>query len=133
MRILGKFPSTRLRRVRNSDWVRRLVSETSLSADDLILPVFLTEGKNKTEKINSMPGVNRYSLDNLEKILDEASKFKIPMISLFPNTPNNKKDKNGSEALNENNLICKATRIIKKKYKIFLMLKLINFKLKSKC
>ena len=55
MRILGKFPSTRLRRVRNSDWVRRLVSETSLSADDLILPVFLTEGKNKTEKIKSMP------------------------------------------------------------------------------
>ena len=83
MRILGKFPSTRLRRVRNSDWVRRLVSETSLSADDLILPVFLTEGKNKTEKIKSMPGVNRYSLDNLEKILDEVSKFKIPMISYF--------------------------------------------------
>ncbi len=119
MRILGKFPSTRLRRVRNSDWVRRLVSETSLSADDLVLPVFLTEGKNKIEKIKSMPGINRYSLDNLEKILDEASKFKIPMISLFPNTPKNKKDKNGSEALNENNLICKATRIIKKKYKNF--------------
>ncbi len=119
MKILGKFPSTRLRRVRNSDWVRRLVSENNLSTDDLILPVFLRDGKNKIEKIKSMPGVNRYSVDKLPSILDKAEYLKIPMVALFPYTPNNKKDKNGSEALNENNLVCKAIKIIKKKYKNF--------------
>ena len=119
MKILGKFPSTRLRRVRNSDWVRRLISDTNLSVNDLILPIFLMEGKNKTEKIKSMPGVNRYSIDRLPKILDKVENLRIPMISLFPNTPNRKKDKNGSEALNENNLICRAIRFIKKKYKYF--------------
>ena len=119
MKILGKFPSTRLRRVRNSDWVRRLISENNLSANDLILPIFLTEGKNKKEKIKSMPGIYRYSLDKLSSILDEAEKFKIPMIALFPNTSNRQRDHNGSEALNENNLICRAIRLIKKKYNKF--------------
>ena len=119
MKILGKFPSTRLRRVRNSDWVRRLISENNLSADDLILPIFLTEGKNKKEKIKSMPGIYRYSLDKLSSILDEAEKFKIPMIALFPNTSHRQRDHNGSEALNENNLVCRAIRLIKKKYNKF--------------
>ncbi len=119
MKILGKFPSTRLRRVRNSDWVRRLISDTNLSVNDLILPIFLREGKNKTEKIKSMPGVNRYSIDRLPKILDKAENLRIPMISLFPYTPNRKKDKYGSEALNENNLVCRAIKFIKKKYKYF--------------
>ena len=119
MRILGKFPSTRLRRVRNSDWVRRLVSENNLSANDLILPIFLTEGKNKKEKIKSMPGIYRYSLDKLSSILDEAEKFKIPMIALFPNTSNHQRNHNGSEALNENNLVCRAIKLIKKKYNKF--------------
>ena len=119
MKILGKFPSTRLRRVRNSAWVRRLVSENNLSVNDLILPIFLREGKNKIENIKSMPGINRFSLDKLPSILDKVEYFKIPMVALFPNTPNNKKDKNGSEALNENNLVCKAIKIIKKRYKSF--------------
>ncbi len=119
MKILGKFPSTRLRRVRNSAWVRRLVSENNLSVNDLILPIFLREGKNKIENIKSMPGINRYSLDKLPSILDKVEFFKIPMVALFPNTPNNKKDKNGSEALNENNLVCKAIKTIKKRYKSF--------------
>ena len=119
MKILGKFPSTRLRRVRNSDWVRRLISENNLSANDLILPIFLTEGKNKKEKIKTMPGVYRYSLDKLSNILDEAEKFKIPMIALFPNTSNHQRNHNGSEALNENNLVCRAIKLIKKKYNKF--------------
>ena len=119
MKILGKFPSTRLRRVRNSDWVRRLVSENYLSANDLILPIFIREGRNKIEKIKSMPGINRYTIDSLPKILDRAEKLRIPLIALFPYTPNNKKDKNGTEALNENNLICKALKFVKKKYKKF--------------
>ena len=117
MKIVGSFPKTRLRRVRNTDWIRRLVSETNLSVDDLILPVFLKEGNNKIEKIKSMPGVNRYTIDKLDIILDKALKLKIPMISLFPCTATNKKDSNGSEALNENNLVCKAIKKIKKKYK----------------
>ena len=119
MKILGKFPSTRLRRVRNSDWVRRLISENNLSANDLILPIFLTEGKNKKEKIKTMPGIYRYSLDKLSSILDEAEKFKIPMIALFPNTSNHQRDHKGSEALNEDNLICRAIKLIKKKYNKF--------------
>ena len=119
MKILGKFPSTRLRRVRNSDWVRRLVSENNLSTNDLVLPVFLREGKNKIENIKSMPGINRYSIDNLSFILDKAEKHKIPMIAIFPNTPDSKKNKNGTEALNENNLVCRAIKSIKKKYKSF--------------
>ncbi len=119
MKILGKFPSTRLRRVRNSDWVRRLISENNLSANDLILPIFLTEGKNKKEKIKTMPGIYRYSLDKLSAILDEAEKFKIPMIALFPNTSNHQRNHNGSEALNENNLVCRAIKLIKKKYNKF--------------
>ena len=119
MKILGKFPSTSLRRVRNSDWVRRLISENNLSVNDLILPIFLREGKNKIEKIKSMPGINRYSLDRLTNVLDKAEDFKIPMIALFPYTPNSKKNKDGSEALNENNLVCRAIRTIKKKYKDF--------------
>ncbi len=119
MKILGKFPSTRLRRVRNSDWIRRLVSENNLSTNDLILPIFLRDGNNKIENIKSMPGVKRYSIDRLSVILDKTESLKIPMIALFPYTPDNKKNKNGSEALNENNLVCRALKIIKKKYKKF--------------
>ncbi len=119
MKIIGKFPSTRLRRVRSSSWVRRLVSENNLSVNDLILPIFVTEGKNKIEKINNMPDVYRYSLDKIGIILNEANKYKIPMIAIFPNTPTSKKDKYGSEALNEDNLICRTIKLIKKKYKNF--------------
>ncbi len=117
MKILGKYPSTRLRRVRNSDWIRRLISENNLSVNDLILPIFLKEGKNKIEKIKSMPGIYRYSIDKLPVILDKAVKYKIPLVALFPQTPQNKKNKYGSEALNENNLICRGIKFIKKKYK----------------
>jgi porphobilinogen synthase len=117
MKIIGKFPRTRLRRVRNSDWMRRLVSENELSVNDLILPIFLREGTNKVEKIKKMPDVNRYTVDKIDKILDEVEKSHIPMIALFPYTPNSKKDKFGTESFNENNLVCKALRKIKKKYK----------------
>ena len=75
MKILGKFPSTRLRRVRNSDWVRRLISENNLSANDLILPIFLTEGKNEKQKIKTMPGVYRYSLDKLSSAALQSPNF----------------------------------------------------------
>ena len=116
MKIAGKFPNIRLRRVRNSAWIRRLVSENDLSINDLILPIFVRDGKNKVEAIKSMPGINRYSVDKLNLIMKKAKKYKIPMVALFPYTPKNKKDRFGTEALNENNLICKSLKFIKKRY-----------------
>jgi len=88
-----------------------------LSTNDLIWPIFIREGKNIKEPIRSMPGVYRYSLDKVESLVERAISKKIPMISLFPQTPNSKKNSKGSEALNKNNLICRALRIIKKNYR----------------
>tara|TARA_X000001036_G_scaffold6054_1_gene5467 strand:+ start:5485 stop:6483 length:999 start_codon:yes stop_codon:yes gene_type:complete len=116
MKIAGKFPSIRLRRIRNSSWIRRLISENNLSINDLILPIFVREGKNKVESIKSMPGVYRYSVDKLSIIMNKAKKYKIPMVALFPYTEKNKKDKLGNEALNPENLICRSLSYIKKKY-----------------
>ncbi len=115
--ITGKYPSLRLRRNRKFSWCRRLVRETDLSANDLILPIFLTDGKNKKSKISSMPGIFRYSIDMVPKIIDNALKNQIPMIAFFPNTPINLKNNFGTEALNENNLVCQAIKISKKRYK----------------
>ena len=114
MNIVGTYPKTRLRRLRKSKWLRNLISETSISNNDLILPIFIREGKNKIESIKSMPGVKRYSLDKLSLILNQVRKYKIPMVALFPYTPNTKKDKYGTEALNSNNLICRGIKLIKK-------------------
>ena len=115
--ITGKYPSLRLRRTRKYNWSRRLTQENNLSSGDLIYPIFLIEGKNKKQSIKSMPGVYRYSIDQLGMIINNVIKHKIPMVALFPSTPNNKKDKFGTEALNENNLVCKAIRFIKKRFK----------------
>ena len=114
MKILGKYPNIRLRRNRKYAWTRRLVAENSLTTNDLILPIFITEGKNKIQNITSMPGIQRYSIDKIGGIINKASKLKIPLVSIFPHTPDNKKNSIGSEALNENNLVCKAIRKIKK-------------------
>jgi len=117
MIITGKYPSLRLRRTRQHDWSRRLVQENNLSSSDLILPIFLTEGKNKKIPIKSMPGIFRYSINNLGFIVDKAIKKKIPMVALFPYTKPNLKNLTGSESLNENNLVCRAIRYIKGRYK----------------
>ena len=117
MKLIGSYPNTRLRRNRKTDWSRRLVSENTLSANDLIWPIFLTDGKNQKNQISTMPGVYRYSVDKLEKIVEKALKLKLPLLALFPHTKNRNKDNKGSEALNENNLVCKAVRHIKKKFK----------------
>ena len=119
MKIIGKFPSTRLRRVRNSKWMRKLISENNLTTNDLILPIFIREGKNKIESIKSMPGVYRYSVDKLSVIMKKVKKAKIQMVALFPYTSKSKKDILGSEALNENNLVCKSLRYIKKKISLY--------------
>ena len=115
--ITGKYPSLRLRRSRKYNWSRKLIQENNLSSNDLIYPIFLIEGKNKKQAIKSMPGIYRYSIDQLGIIINNVIKNKIPMVALFPSTPNNKKDKFGTEALNENNLVCKAIRFIKKRFK----------------
>ena len=115
--ITGKFPNLRLRRLRKFNWSRKLVQENNLSSSDLIYPLFVVEGKNKKKPIKSMPGVYQYSIDNLGSIVNTVIKNKIPMIALFPSTPGNKKDLFGKEALNENNLVCKALRFIKKRFK----------------
>ena len=117
MKSIGSYPSTRLRRNRKKEWSRRLVQESALSPSDLIWPIFICEGKNVKKQINTMPGVYRYSIDRLDKLVESAMVKKIPMIALFPNIPNSKKNQRGSEALNKNNLICKALRLIKKKFK----------------
>ena len=117
MKLFGSYPSTRLRRNRKTEWSRRLVSENRLSANDLIWPIFLTDGKNQKNRIFTMPEVYRYSVDQVEKIVEKALKLKLPLLALFPHTQKKNKNEMGSEALNENNLICKALRIIKKKFK----------------
>ena len=115
--ITGKFPNLRLRRLRKFNWSRKLVQENNLSSSDLIYPLFVIEGKNKKKPIKSMPNVYQYSIDNLGSIVNTVIRNKIPMIALFPSTPSNKKDPFGNEALNENNLVCKAIKFIKKRFK----------------
>ena len=115
--ITGKFPNLRLRRSRKYAWSRRLVEENNLSSNDLILPIFLIDGKNKTQSIKTMPGVYRYTIDKLGKVVSDAIKSGIPMIALFPSTSLKKKNDLGTEALNEDNLVCQAIQFIKKRFK----------------
>ena len=109
------FPSTRMRRNRLSNWSRRLIQENKLSTDDLIWPIFITD-KNKKSSIDSMPGIFRIPLNEIVDVIGEAQDYDIPAIALFPETNPNVKDELGSEALNENNLICEAIKLIKKNY-----------------
>ena len=117
MIITGRYPNLRLRRNRKTEWSRRLTQENTLSSNDLVLPIFLIDGKNKKESITSMPDIFRYSIDRLTQIIDKALLKKIPMVALFPYTNQRLKNQLGSEALNEDNLVCQAIRLIKKKYK----------------
>ena len=109
------FPSTRMRRNRLSNWSRRLIQENKLSTDDLIWPIFITD-KNIKSSIDSMPGIFRIPLNEIVDVIGEAQDYDIPAIALFPETNPNVKDELGSEALNENNLICEAVKLIKKNY-----------------
>tara|TARA_Y100000590_G_C15723343_1_gene1014276 strand:+ start:616 stop:1608 length:993 start_codon:yes stop_codon:yes gene_type:complete len=116
MIITGKYPNLRLRRNRKYEWSRRLIQESNLSSNDLILPIFLIDGKNTSKKINTMPGVYRHTIDRLNRIIDKALDNKLPMVALFPFTRNKFKNSNGTEALNEDNLVCRAIKYIKKRY-----------------
>jgi porphobilinogen synthase len=109
-----KFPSTRLRRNRKSEWSRRLINDTYLDKSDFILPVFVCEGKNKKQEIKSMPGIFRYSIDRLDEIISRSSKNEIPAVAIFPLIENSKKNNKGTEALNKNNVVCNAIHQVKK-------------------
>ena len=102
-----------MRRNRKADWTRRLVRENQLTVDDLIWPIFITEGEEVTEDIATMPGVQRHSVDRAVIEAREAAALGIPALALFPNTPTHLRDETGSEALNPENLICRAIRAIK--------------------
>jgi len=116
MNIQGKFPNTRLRRNRMKEFSRRLVAENNLSADDLILPLFVCEGNNIENPIQSMPGVSRYSIDKLLHKVEEAVKLSIPAIAIFPQIEPSLKNTEGSLAFDENNLVCRSIKNIKKEF-----------------
>ena len=117
MKIIGTYPAVRMRRNRKANWIRRLVSEHNLSPNDLILPLFIKDGNKKKEAIKSMPGIYRYSIKDLLKVIEKACKLKIPLVALFPFTKLSKKNEKGTESLNENNLICRAVQVVKKEFK----------------
>ncbi len=108
------FPAIRMRRLRRHDWARRLVAETTLSPSDFIWPIFITDGHNKREPIASMPGVDRLSPDLVVGAAEEATMLGIPVIALFPHTDRALKTADGREALNPQNLVCRAVREIKR-------------------
>ncbi len=103
-----------MRRLRRHDWSRRLVAESQLSAADFIWPLFVIDGENRRENVATMPGVERLSVDLIAGAAEEAAKLGIPVIALFPNTDPSLKSDDGREALNANNLVCRAVRAIKK-------------------
>ena len=113
---LGRYPTTRMRRNRRDAWTRRLTAENTLTVSDLIWPVFLAEGSNTLTDIASMPGQQRATLDLLARHVEKAVRLGIPAIALFPATPPELKDEEGTEAANPDNLICRAARLLKKEF-----------------
>jgi porphobilinogen synthase len=113
---VGSFPNTRMRRNRHDAWTRRLVAETRLSVDDLIWPVFVIEGNNDITEIGAMPGVQRVTIDKLAAHVAPAARLGIPAIALFPATPIEKKNAEGTESGNPDNLICAAARLLKQEF-----------------
>ncbi|MDZ4867302.1 MAG: porphobilinogen synthase [Alphaproteobacteria bacterium] len=109
----SRFPTTRMRRLRRTEWSRRLVAESTLTSADLIWPLFLVDGTNKREPVASMPGVDRISIDLVPAAAEQAHKLGIPVLALFPYTDPVRKTEDGREALNPDNLVCRATRAVK--------------------
>jgi porphobilinogen synthase len=109
----GAFPSTRLRRTRSAPWIRALVAETVLTPSDLIWPLFVTEGRGGEEPIATLPGVSRWPVGRIGERAREARDLGIPCIALFPNTAPEQRTLDAMEALNPDNLICRAVRAVK--------------------
>ena len=110
---VGSYPALRLRRTRASAWSRALHRETTLTPADLIWPLFVTEGSGLEEPISSLPGVSRWSLDGIAARAKDAVSLGIPCVALFPNTPADRRSDDGKEALNPDNLICRAVKAIR--------------------
>ncbi|MDZ7805498.1 MAG: porphobilinogen synthase [Gracilimonas sp.] len=111
-----KYPTTRLRRNRQTSAIREMVQENRLHPSDFIAPIFIVEGKNQNEEISSMPGYYRYSLDTLGKELEELIEVGIQSVLLFVKVPESKKDNKGTEAINEKGLMQESVRFIKENY-----------------
>jgi porphobilinogen synthase len=113
MSDISSFPNSRLRRTRVTGWSRAMVRENMLSPADLIWPLFVTEGKDVEEPIATLPGVSRWSIDQIVLRAGEAIELGIPCIALFPNTQADRRTEDGAEAFNPDNLMCRAIRAIK--------------------
>ncbi|MEG3617391.1 porphobilinogen synthase [Magnetovibrio sp. PR-2] len=113
---IGSFPNVRMRRNRQYDWSRRLISETTLSPSDLIWPLFIIDGDNTRETVTSMPGVERLSTDLIVEAAGQAIDQGLPAIAVFPNTDPALKTPDAKEALNGDNLVCRAVKAVKDKY-----------------
>src|SRR5882672_109796 len=116
MQVYGSFPSVRMRRMRRDDFSRRLMREHVLTADDLIYPVFLIDGRNRTQAVPSMPGVSRYTLDKLMPVAERCLKLGVPVMALFPSIEPALKTPDGKEATNPDGLIPRAIALLKKKF-----------------
>ena len=116
MKVYGSFPGVRMRRMRRADFSRRLMRENVLTADDFIYPVFIIDGRARTEKVDSMPGVERYTIDKLLPVADQCLKFEIPAIALFPAIDAKLKTPDGREAFNPKGLIPRAVATLKKRF-----------------
>lgn len=114
--VTGRFPTTRMRRNRQFGWSRGLVRESDLTCADLIWPIFIQEGTRQRQPIESMPGVERFSIDALVEAVGRAVELKIPAVALFPATDPAKKTPGAEEAWNPENLICRAVRTISEQY-----------------
>jgi porphobilinogen synthase len=116
MKIYGQFPVVRMRRMRRDDFSRRLMREHILTADDLIYPVFIIDGKARTEKVASMPGVERLTIDKLLPVAEQCLKLRIPALALFPAVEQRLKTPDGREALNPKGLVPRAIAAVKKRF-----------------
>ncbi len=112
-RAAGGYPVTRMRRNRQHDWVRRMVAENVLTANDLIWPIFVVDGDNERQPVDSMPGANRFSIDLLVGAVGEAQELGIPCVALFPYTNPDLKTPDARESYNPDNLVCRALRAVK--------------------
>ena len=110
---MSSYPALRMRRGRSAPWIRAMLAEHRLHPSDLIWPLFIAEGRDGEEPIASLPGVSRWTVDRLADRAREARDAGIPCIALFPNTPGNLRSDDGAEALNSDNLMCRAIRAIK--------------------
>ncbi len=116
MNIYGQFPAVRMRRMRRDEFSRRLMREHVLSADDLIYPVFIIDGKSRTEKVASMPGVERLTIDRLLGVAERCVKARIPVLALFPAVEQRLKSLDGKEAFNPKGLVPRAVAALKKRF-----------------